>query len=479
MTPAPETALADTPAEVHVVNAVRLKRQLEEQYRRFYDSAYAIADPMLAAERRELMRRSGLAADLLLEPVPGFAGSGLDFGELTAELGRREDEAEFISPLFAGRELYTHQANAMRAYTAGDHVVVTAGTGSGKTEAFLAPLLSWLVDESRSWTGAGASPEAWWTEGTKQAMLRSDETGRDSAMRALLLYPMNALVEDQLVRLRRILDGPEQLAWLDRHRRGHRFYFGRYTGQTPYLERELPFVMKTLARRAEQAARLGPEFRPYVARPLGAELVTRPDMQAYPPDLLITNYSMLNVMLNRPDESAIFAKTATYLEQETACFHLVVDELHSYKGTAGTEVAMLLRRLLHRLGLEPDSPKLARASGLRLAWGGRAGWPRLSGGVFRLRPHAVSDPRWQPSLARCAGRTRTSRGCGRTACRRRKRSSRRRRPGDHRRARNIRARPRACAPPTSSLRRRSRTPGRTSRTRDRGPARAQRRPTRQ
>ena len=47
----------------------------------------------------------------------------------------------------------------------------------------------------------------------------------------------------------------------------------------------------------------GPDYRPYVARPLGAELLTRPDMQAYPPDMLITNYSMLNVMLNRPDEA--------------------------------------------------------------------------------------------------------------------------------------------------------------------------------
>lgn len=206
--------------------------------------------------------------------------------------------------------------------------------------------------------GAGARSDPWWDTGTKQAMLRAGEKGRAAAMRALVLYPMNALVEDQLVRLRRILDGPEQLAWLDRERRGHRFYFGRYTGQTPYLERELPLVLKTLARRAEQADRLGPEFRPYVARPLGAELVTRPDMQAYPPDILITNYSMLNVMLNRPDEAGIFAKTASYLEQDGARFHLVVDELHSYKGTAGTEVAMLLRRLLHRLGLEPDSAKV-------------------------------------------------------------------------------------------------------------------------
>jgi hypothetical protein len=331
---------------------------LEEQYRRFYDSAYAIADPLLAAERRELMERSGLAADFLLEPVPGFASSGRTFAELAIELGLGDDVADFVGPLFGSRDLYTHQAEALRAYAVGDDAVTTAGTGSGKTEGFLAPLLSWLVTESRDWEGRGADPESWWEEGNRQAMLRAGESGRMAAVRGLVLYPMNALVEDQLVRLRRILDGPDQLAWLSRERGGHRFYFGRYTGQTPYLERELPLVMKTLARRAEQADRLGPRFRPYVARPLGAELVTRPDMQAYPPDLLITNYSMLNVMLNRPNEAGIFSKTAAYLARDDARFHLVVDELHSYKGTAGTEVAMLLRRVLHRLGLDSDSPKL-------------------------------------------------------------------------------------------------------------------------
>ncbi len=342
----------------HTKNPLRLQRLLEEQYRRFYDSAYALADPLLAEERRALMLESGLCTDVMIEPVPGYRSSGFDFAALARELDLGEDAATFITPLMAGNELYFHQAEAVRAYLRGDNVVIAAGTGSGKTESFLIPLLIHLVRESRGWSGSGATPEPWWEQRGKLQLARAGESGRALGMRALVLYPMNALVEDQMIRLRRILDSEEQVAWLDKERRGHRFYFGRYTGQTPHLERELKTAMRQMARRATEAARLGAEYRPYVARPLGAELLTRPDMQAYPPDVLITNYSMLNVMLNRLDEAEIFEQTATYLEREDAAFHLVVDELHSYKGTAGTEVAMLLRRLLHRLRLPPESPKL-------------------------------------------------------------------------------------------------------------------------
>jgi ATP-dependent helicase YprA (DUF1998 family) len=339
-------------------NPLRLRRLLEEQYRRFYDSAYALADPSLAEERRALMRESGLCADVMLEPVPGYRSSGLGFEALADDLALGEDAARFIAPLMEGRELYLHQSEAVRAYERGENVVITAGTGSGKTEAFLLPLLIHLVRESRAWRGSGATPEAWWEHGSKPQLVREGESGRAVGMRALVLYPMNALVEDQMVRLRRVLDSEQQIEWLDAERRGHRFYFGRYTGQTPYLERELRSVMRRMARRAAEAARRGPEYQPYVARPLGAELVARPDMQAYPPDILITNYSMLSVMLNRTGEAGIFEQTAAYLERDEAAFHLIVDELHTYKGTAGTEVAMLLRRLLHRLRLSPTSPKL-------------------------------------------------------------------------------------------------------------------------
>jgi ATP-dependent helicase YprA (DUF1998 family) len=360
------------PLPAGAVNPLRLQALLEQQYRRFYDSAYAFADPLLREERKALLADAGLSTDLYVEPVPGYESSGLQFSELAAELSLGDDVARFVGPLFDGNPLYVHQADALRCYENDEHVVVTAGTGSGKTEAFLAPVLTQLVRESRDWDGATAEPTEWWEYGSKWTAQRTGDS-RPAGMRGLILYPMNALVEDQMVRLRRILAAPEQLAWLTYDRGGHRFYFGRYTSQTPYLDYELKAAMLRFARRAREAERLAererkkaeetPGYRPidyrsYVAAPLGAELLTRPDMRAYPPDILITNYSMLNVMLSRPDEKEIFTQTAAYLERDDARFHLVIDELHSYKGTAGTEVAMLLRRLLRRLGISPDSDKL-------------------------------------------------------------------------------------------------------------------------
>ena len=89
-------------------------------------------------------------------------------------------------------------------------MVVTTGTGSGKTECFLLPVIEALVRESADWKG----PD------------------RPTAVRALILYPLNALVEDQMTRLRRSLDGPGPREWLKANRRD-RFTFGRYNGWTP------------------------------------------------------------------------------------------------------------------------------------------------------------------------------------------------------------------------------------------------------
>ena len=85
---------------------------------------------------------------------------------------------------------------------------------------------------------------------------------------------------------------------------------------------------------------------------------SRWDMQDAPPDILITNFSMLSVMLMREADEGIFDRTRNWLTRDDSVFHLIVDELHLHRGTAGTEVAYLLRLLLHRLGLRPDSQKL-------------------------------------------------------------------------------------------------------------------------
>src|SRR5690606_5125113 len=84
----------------------------------------------------------------------------------------------------------------------------------------------------------------------------------------------------------------------------------------------------------------------------GAELVTRWDVQATPPDVLVTNTSMLNAMLVREVAAPVFDLTRQWIESDpNAYFYLVLDELHLQRGSAGTEVAYLLRVLLDRLGL--------------------------------------------------------------------------------------------------------------------------------
>src|SRR5215510_1419126 len=110
---------------------------------------------------------------------------------------------------------------------------------------------------------------------------------------------------------------------------------------------------------ASAAARNDQRILNYFQDPDGSEMWSRWDMQTSPPDILITNYSMLNIMLMRSVEANIFEATRRWLSASNRnVFHLVIDELHSYRGTPGTEVGYLLRALLHRLGVTPDSPQL-------------------------------------------------------------------------------------------------------------------------
>ena len=360
-------------------NPIQLFRMLRDTYLRYLDSPFDVRYRDLVRERHELLDQDGrIYREPLLEPVPQYERDARTFRQFASESLRGawsdrqiEDLADFISlELFPDeRRPYLHQCDVFReAVLNGNDVVVTTGTGSGKTECFLLPVITALVRESEHWGTAPARPPQydWWNSGNRRISQRAheDRRTRPAAIRALVLYPLNALVEDQLSRLRMALDSPGAREWLENRRSGNRFYFGRYTGRTPVPGTRVPNKIRRLREEllendlAVQQVTGNPAER-FFPRLDGGEMWSRWDMQESPPDILITNYSMLNIMLMRALEAPIFDQTRLWLEEDPSrVFHLIVDELHTYRGTPGTEVAYLIRVLVERLGLQPDSRQL-------------------------------------------------------------------------------------------------------------------------
>ena len=350
-----------------------------DSYIRYIQTILGFNSNVLEEERDKLLREKGLLfQDSRFEPIFPYPSSGKTLSQLCNHLQLPSELGDFLAQggdnglAPENRDLYDHQAEAIKASVInGEDVVVTTGTGSGKTECFLLPIFSHLIKESLDWNAFGSRTpnHPWWRKGeriTGQRVPQRQGEDRPAALRALILYPLNALVEDQLMRLRRACDSPEAHQWLNLHRAENRFYFGRYTGLTPVPGQENSGQLRRLREQLEKLHRQAEKvsdsdqkryFFPSTNVDTG-EMWSRWDMQDHPPDILITNYSMLNIMLIRDLEQSIFEKTKEWLEKENSVFHLVVDELHSYRGTAGSEVAYLLRTLFNRLGLEPDSPKL-------------------------------------------------------------------------------------------------------------------------
>jgi len=340
---------------------IRIYNEITEAYLKYIDSGLPFFHKEYNDSRDELLREDGtISQPPIIELVQKYHEKA-SLREFCQRESVSMDVNDFVnSGLFANgshveRRLYDHQYEALReAFINRKNVIVTTGTGSGKTECFLLPVIADLVTESAQW-----------------------RTGRTRAIRTLILYPLNALVEDQMIRLRKALNSrrPDRsgaLDWLDSHRSGNRFYFGRYTGSTPVsgtreksasrLREEKLGLQKGWNAAKEAAAEDGRQdllFHVPCMEGDSAEMWNRFDMQDAAPDILITNYSMLNIMLMREAESQMFEDTRKWLAEDNKhVFHLVIDELHTYRGTSGTEVAYLIRVLLERLGLTPDSPQI-------------------------------------------------------------------------------------------------------------------------
>jgi Lhr-like helicase len=362
----------------------RIFDAIRQAYLRYLDSPFRLRYQALLDERRDLLNRDRqLFRDPLLEAMAPYVSSEKTAIEAAEDLGAPSATGEFIvqklfepDPKGKHRHLHAHQLESWQQSRNGKSVIVTSGTGSGKTECYLLPVFASLIEEAeKEWTTPAPAPidNFWWNaKGYHRVLQREREQGvRAMAVRALLLFPLNALIEDQLGRIREACDSQMPRAWLNSHLRGHRFWFGRYNSSAPVagdpgnktkqgeLKRRLKQMEKEWGRAVASAEKKGLQILPFFQDPSGGEMWSRWDMQATPPDILITNYSMLNIMLMRSVEDSIFEHTKHWLKSNREhCFYLVVDELHTYRGTPGTEVGYLLRALFDRIGLEPDSPQL-------------------------------------------------------------------------------------------------------------------------
>ena len=311
-------------------NPVKIANELYENYLAYIKTSIPV-NKEYEEERNALYDKAG-ATSLMKSPII----------ELTNVYTGKHDianicdktTADFIKNGMFNKKnilLFNHQKDAVELARK-QNVIVTTGTGSGKTECFMIPVIETMIHN-----------------------ILQNKTG--DAIKTLILYPLNALAEDQLKRLRQTLERDECHNFYKQHNK--KITFGRYTGQTPKTKKDAENNYKDAWSEIKPETSDDLKFSfPKKDEPR-CEYMSKEEMLKNAPDILITNYSMLSVMLMRAQEDELFDKTKAWIEaDEKNQFTIVIDELHSYRGTAGTEVAYILRNLIYRLGLNERSNQL-------------------------------------------------------------------------------------------------------------------------
>jgi ATP-dependent helicase YprA (DUF1998 family) len=285
------------------LNPIAFTENVVRSFLRYQLTTYPFADPELHAQMRRLLsldetRLTPLVKGPYISLSRSFR-SGASVAALAKE-GVLHPTMESLVP-FPG--LYGHQERAIRAIHERRTTLVSTGTGSGKTEAFLYPIISRCLELRDRKAPAGIA--------------------------AVLVYPMNALAEDQLLRLRDLLAGTGVT-------------FGMYVGKTPEANADVAGPqLKTGASREDYRRRLKQEQaegRGVAVHP-AEERCSREAMRSAggQPRILLTNVKQLELLLTRQTDATLFDGAS--LE------YLVFDEAHTFSGAMGAETACLIRRL--------------------------------------------------------------------------------------------------------------------------------------
>ena len=249
-----------------MINILELRNAVVGQYRAYVKSFLDIDDPRLKAFAEKMLEEEELWPAPLLQCNPGFKK-----GETIAELIEQKYLHQEMEHIFSGFHLHKHQADAIKLYTREKKgFVITSGTGSGKSLTYLGSIFNRVLETS-------------------------DQTQK--AVKAIIVYPMNALINSQEEEIEKFKKSYEA------NREGVPFpiRFGKYTGQESDTKKK--------------------------------------DIIENPPDIILTNYMMLELLLTRSKEAPLREAIFKGLE------FLVFDELHWYRGRQGADVGLLIRRI--------------------------------------------------------------------------------------------------------------------------------------
>ena len=295
------------------LNPVAYTETVVSNFLRYQMTAYPFADPDLYAQMRRLLSLDETRRTPLLRGPYVSLSRPFREGAPVAQLVGEGLLHPLMTQIHPYPSLYGHQEKALRSVLSGQTMLVSTGTGSGKSECFLYPIISRSLTQRDQHVPPGIT--------------------------AVIVYPMNALAEDQLTRLRELLVGTGVT-------------FGMYVGKTPEKSADVPGLrLKAGASRADYAKALekvqkdkqsGGAVHPAEERCSREEMRT-PGMQ---PRILLTNVKQLELLLTRQADIELF--------DNARLDFLVFDEAHTYGGAAGAETACLIRRLRSFCGKGTD-----------------------------------------------------------------------------------------------------------------------------
>jgi ATP-dependent helicase YprA (DUF1998 family) len=275
-------------------NPLRQNQFIKDEFNAYIRSTFQLKDQVFRKNFIDQLERFDLTNGPFLSfNLPFVANDTISDlihkGLLDDEMKRMFKEGEMDT-----FKLYDHQVQAIKQVQAKNNLVITTGTGSGKTEAFLYPILNEIIKEIK----AG---------------------NKTKGIRAFFLYPLNALINDQMNRLREILKFYPEIT------------FGFFTGETKNKNGKITFQSE-------------PEDLQ-----LPNEIKTRDQLRENPPHILFTNFSMLEYLLIRPTDDALLKQEAM-----SNWRFMVLDEAHTYRGSLAIEISLLIKRLVINANKHPQ-----------------------------------------------------------------------------------------------------------------------------